>query len=393
MQRRAIRIGALVCLLAVGVGAAVVTWDVERRTRALDSRYQDLSSVVERLTSAITLIAAAQHTYIGSGQPDEIWLDRASVLIEQISNDTTALEARTQSGHSAAHLQAFAAALRTLAQADARAREHLGAGQALRAADVIFRESRDSVAALEAKLRELRYAETAAFAADRAALEQRSWWVLGGAGVLWAIGLVALARVPSSAQGQAERDTAAIPPHIAPPAAAAPPIDLGAAADLCTDISRLTDAASVPGLLARASQILDAPGVIVWMGAGEELFAAATHGYDANTVARLGPIARTADNATSAAWRTGELRDVAGDSGSNGALVAPMFGTDGCIGVVAAEVRNGREGDTATRAVTAMIAAQLSTVLLAWPAASSPAAPAEEPASPPAESERHAAAS
>ena len=46
---------------------------------------------------------------------------------------------------------------------------------------------------------------------------------------------------------------------------------------------------------------------------------------------------------------------------SNGAIVAPMFGPDTCIGVLAAEVRHGREQDASTRAVTMMVAAQLAT--------------------------------
>jgi hypothetical protein len=67
---------------------------------------------------------------------------------------------------------------------------------------------------------------------------------------------------------------------------------------------------------------------------------------------------------------------------SNGAVVAPMFGPDACIGVLAAEVRHGREDDTDTRAVTAMIAAQLATAVAAWPAASTaPAAAASTAAS------------
>ena len=57
-----------------------------------------------------------------------------------------------------------------------------------------------------------------------------------------------------------------------------------------------------------------------------------------------------------------------GDLVSNGAIVAPMFGPDRCVGVLAAEVRHGREQDAATQAVTIMIAAQLATVIGAWPA-------------------------
>jgi hypothetical protein len=85
---------------------------------------------------------------------------------------------------------------------------------------------------------------------------------------------------------------------------------------------------------------------------------------------RLGSIPREADNATADAWRTGEARTVAGDAMANGAIVAPMFGPDTCIGVLAAEVRHGREQDESTRAVTMMVAAQLAMVLGAGPAPS-----------------------
>ena len=66
---------------------------------------------------------------------------------------------------------------------------------------------------------------------------------------------------------------------IAPPATVPSPangwIDLSAAAAICTDISRVTSGDQVGVLLRRIASILDAPGVVVWMGAGEELFAAA----------------------------------------------------------------------------------------------------------------------
>src|SRR4030095_7183646 len=138
------------------------------------------------------------------------------------------------------------------------------------------------------------------------------------------------------------------------------------AADLCTAISRVTAEQALPDLLARAATLLDAAGVIVWMSAGEELFAVTAHGYDARMLARMGAISLSADNATAAAWRTGEVRTVAGDATTNGAIIAPLFGPTACIGVLTAEVRHGREGDASTRAVTAMLAAQLATAVAAW---------------------------
>ena len=86
----------------------------------------------------------------------------------------------------------------------------------------------------------------------------------------------------------------------------------------------------------------------------------------------MGAIARSADNAVAAAWRTCELRVVSGDANgaANGAIVAPMFGPDACIGVLAIETPPHRETDAAARAITEMFAAQLATTLAAWPAPS-----------------------
>jgi hypothetical protein len=157
----------------------------------------------------------------------------------------------------------------------------------------------------------------------------------------------------------------------APHAAAAPSsIDLAAAAKLTTEISTFTDQAELPGLLGRAAEVLDARGVVIWMGAGSELFAAAAHGYDPSVLQRIKPIARNADNATAAAWRTSQLRTVPAVPGGHGAIVAPMLGPGGCVGVFAAETRSGREQDEAAQSVATIVAAQLASVLAAWPAAS-----------------------
>ena len=389
MHRRAVRYAILLVLLALGIGATVETAGTQRRIQTLDREAREVSSRIDRINSAVTFIAAAQHTYIGSGQPDELSLNRVSVLVEQIASETAVLRTRIRAANSPSHLQRFADALAGLINADARARENLADGEALAAADIVFRESRDDVADMEAKLRELRYAETTAFEVEASLLEKRVWWVIGGLATLWALGLIALARVPAR--------EAVIPVPAAPSVEEAhvevdrppPPVstrvpDLLAAAALCTDISRLTDTEALPSILERTAGILEASGLILWMGAGEELFAVASHGYDVTTLSRLGSIGLHANNATAAAWRTGQVQVVPRDETAAGALVIPMFNTDGCAGALAIESRHGMESDPATRAVASMITAQLATVLPAWPAASNPSN---------RDSERHAAAS
>ena len=119
--------------------------------------------------------------------------------------------------------------------------------------------------------------------------------------------------------------------------------------------------------------MLDARGIIVWMGAGEELFPALSYGYDDRFVRQMGPIPRNAGNATAEAWRTGQMRTVAADVVSHGAIATPLTGIGGCVGVFAAEVRHGREEDPSTLAVAAIFAAQLAGIVPAWPAGSAAA--------------------
>jgi hypothetical protein len=264
------------------------------------------------------------------------------------------------------------AALSNVAATDARAREYLTQEQDLLASDVVFGEGRDAINAARSSAATIARSEGAAFVAEIAAGRQQAQIVAGVTAGLWVVGILLL--MPRTGTGTETAATLAeitrIPvPERVEPATPAPAIDLAAAADLCTALSRVITSAALPDMLARAAALIDAPGVIVWMGSGDELFAGMSHGYDPRSIRRLGAIPRDADNATAEAWRTGELRTVVGDMVSNGAIVAPMFGPDSCVGVLAAEVRNGREQDQATQAVTMMIAAQLATVIGAWPAA------------------------
>ena len=77
-------------------------------------------------------------------------------------------------------------------------------------------------------------------------------------------------------------------------------------------MGRLTNADDLPHLLQQAAAVSDASGAVIWMAAGEELFAAAAFGYPPQVIQKLGPINRSAINATAAAWRTSTLQAVTG---------------------------------------------------------------------------------
>ena len=83
------------------------------------------------------------------------------------------------------------------------------------------------------------------------------------------------------------------------------------------------------------------------------------HGYPCKMLAQLPAVARDADNATAAAFRAAQTCVVRGNDRFRGAVVVPMMTPDGCAGVLAVEVKNGREQTESVHALASLIAAQL----------------------------------
>jgi hypothetical protein len=373
MHRRSIRITLLTILLAGGVAAGLFLGHLDRRAADLRAADADVSARVARLTDALVDAAAAQHAYVTPGQGGEPWFERMSVLIRQLYDETSALSGQLHSDNAHATVEGLTAGIEALVASDTRVRENLRLGQALMAADVIFSDSRNTIDTMLGRLRELRAAEAQTLEAAHGSLTSQRWLALGATAVLWLGGLAFLVLRRSSRTADAAQAAVEIAPagDVAVESARTPAVDLTAAAALCVDLSRVTTAAALPDLLGRAAAILDAPGIILWMAAGEELFAVTAHGYPEQVLVKVGPLARRTDNATAAAWREGRMVTVAGAVTGNAAIVAPLFGPDNCIGVLAVEVRRGGDTDPAAQAVVTMFAAQLATIVSAWPAASS----------------------
>jgi hypothetical protein len=369
LQTRAARLTLIALLIAAGVAAAAFAWNAERRVQSIERERTAVDATTDRLLRAVASIAAAQQAYADHGQRDEASFTRVSGLLEEITVDAAELQRTAKAALSAVALRDFATALAAVRDADERAKASLMAGESLAAADALLDLARDPVETMGRSLRLVRNEESIHASTARATLTQRSWLTIAAVALIWVVGLFVLTPLP------APRVTSdAVPPAVPDAIVAEPPplspVDLTAVATLCAEISRLTSTANLPDLLRRAAAILDARGIVIWMGAGDELFAATASGYDPAVVSRLRPISRAADNATAAAWRTGEMRTVAANGNGHGAIVAPIAGPAGPVGVIAAEVRHRREDDAATRAAAAIIASQLATVLSAWPAAS-----------------------
>ena len=143
-------------------------------------------------------------------------------------------------------------------------------------------------------------------------------------------------------------------------------VDLSGAAQLCTDLARVRDTSELQGLLARAAGLLDASGIVVWMGGsgGTVLWPAFSHGYTPQTLSKMQALPREGRTPVSMAFRTGLMEIVPADDGSpSGAIVAPILTSTGCVGVMAVEIRHGAESSDAEQALAGIIAAQLATLV------------------------------
>ena len=370
MQKHTNRVVIAAVLIAAGVLGGFFVFDAHRRAGIAAATDDALAARIGRMITTAKDIASTQQAYVAPGQPDRPWLERGAMLLQQFGEDAAALRPLLQSTDAPAAIDQIERHFKSIVVIDGNARQDLQQAQNLLAADLIFSEARDTINALVDVLRHAEASEHAAFAAQRAALERQQWTTTGVVAALWIVGLIAL--VPTGSRGDANTAFVSTLSLHSPSnaSAAATTVDLGAAAGVCGALARTTDTAALRAVLGRAAEVLDAHGVIVWMGAGEQLFPALSHGYDERLLEQLGPIPRDAANATAESWRTAQMRTVTSDVVSNGAVVAPIAGASGCVGVFAAEMRHGREGDEGTRAVAAMIAAQLAAIVSAWPAAS-----------------------
>ena len=374
MRTRTARLVLLFFLLIVGASAAVFTAYQVRHVEDLGRAGHVLVGRVDQLAAASQKIGDAQQAYVISSGIDRPTPEQVPMLIAAVITASGELEPQLRSARAVTAIKMFLDSAHALERFEAQAQDHMQLGQELMAADVISVEARDALAAMNNALRDIRSAEDEVTETERVATLSEVWMAAGGAAIVWMFGLFLLVGVPRARPIPQPSSATTILPIAQSPKprdlTQSPSADFAAAADLCTAIARTTDANELAVLLTRVSTTLGASGVVVWMAAGDELIAASAHGYDARAFDLLGPIKRSAQNATAAAWRLGSMQVVPSDETSSGALVAPLLGIERCVGVLAVEVPRGRETDPAIQAMTRILAAQFAATLAPWPAAS-----------------------
>ncbi len=373
-------IAAIACLALAGAAVFAVTSEKQLTARRADVRAYALRA--RDAAGALSDLRAAQQAYVAAGQGIAYWMPKvtatsalASAAIAELRTTATSAAAKSAADQASQTLADFA-------EIDARAREYLKSNQELMAADVVFTEGGNAAAAAARHVEAARAAEEDAVDGESVASRRTEGAAAAGAAVLCALGLLAMVREPRMAEApagglgidravRAPQGAAAAPPiPVAREARAISPV-LATAASLCTDFGRARDVADVNQLLARAADVMDASGLVVWVGAAaapdnDRLRPALAHGYSPAAIAKMPPVPRSADNAAAAAYRTGALQIVLTRPGvSAGAVVAPLLAAEGCVGALAVEVRSGGEGSDSVQALAAIFAAQLAPMVSA----------------------------
>jgi hypothetical protein len=393
---------AVVAIAAAG-GAAYRAIDNERRLSSELTAAHTADLAGEVALTSLAELKAALHAYVVPGQGQPFWTQRAAMLLDKLRRAVLDMDSVA-----AANDASLTEALDTtdrLGAAEQRAREHLRNGQALLAADVIFTEVRDLLDALRIQLAQTRDQISARTRARESTARLEQLWLIGGAAAVLILGmllLVPVGREPSfpgpppdgeratSARGTIDESFAAANPPVTrtarggpetrpAPSAAAPvlaapvmTVDLPAAAAVCTDLARVADSNEIGGLLSRASSVLDAKGIILWISSNDrsELFPVASAGYDQRVISRIGSLAREATNLTADAFRQGNTRASAASIGMPCAVAIALAGPEGPVGVLSAELDGAEVGKTRI-ALAEIFAAQLATLIGSLPAAPS----------------------
>jgi hypothetical protein len=386
---------------------------------ALQHAFEDAANAetaADQIAEALLDLRASLHAYVAPGQGLPFWAKRAQTTIDMLRQNLMILDGAVApfGGSLAKSLDG----VDQLGAAERRARTYASRNEFQIAGDVIFTEGRDLLAAATSdtlvarnQLKQELERRSSSIRREQlliSAITLGAWIAIAGLLLLgeprilvkdpaeWRHELADALKKSATAHddsGELRRDLADLSAEASAKVEAAsdreggpvprqPGVALSAVqevSEICADLSALADPGALEGALARVNTLLDATGLIVWIGSndGSTLAPVATHGFDPKLVARIGKIARDSANLTAAAFRENTPKMSAPTESTAGALAVAMRSPSGPVGVLSLELKAGQLVDDAKLALATIIAAQLAT--LATPVASSESEVAHAP--------------
>jgi hypothetical protein len=384
MRSLAVRVTLLgVFAVAAGV-SAYLFWMGERRARDEARASRSFGDRILVASRDLVELRAGQQSYVAAGQGEEFWTSKVAGAFASLKEAVASLRTEATSLEAQSALDSASGSLQDFEAVDRRARDYTRSGAKLQAADLIFSDAFELTRATIASLDRARTAELQARDEVLRDTRQRQLFAVGAAAAAALLAIVLLVPrvektvvepisvVPRSQDrlipvglNDGDEGWTAARRATDPPLGRKSTVDVGAVATLCSDLARVVETRSLTGLLERTAVVLDAAGIVLWISDpdGRELTPIVTHGYLPPVVVRLGTIARDAQNATAAAFRTELMQTVRADAVSNGAIAAPLVTIAGAVGVLSAEMRHGGERDPEKLAAAGIVAAQLATLV------------------------------
>lgn len=387
----------LACVLAFA--AVVQDFRFDSSSRRDQTRALDIGREVAELRSTLADLRRGQTAYLATGQGPEFWTRRVADQISAIESGLGRLRNTLTTAEALAQVSNAEAALTSLVAIDKRAREALEGDQRFLASDIVFAEGQAPAQQLADALSAAGLAEMSALDAGSVRNSRVRLAMMAGALLLVIIAGVVIGQsgtrpvAPASAAQAMAQMLRELPPPVknpltpavpqpvvqVPPKPVAPPatvVDLTEAAELCVDLARVMDARDVPTLLSRSAKTLNASGVVVWVvtADGARLQPALAHGYSSKVVAKLGSLEVAGDNMTSVCFRTMKPQSMSGigQPGATSAIAVPLITTDGCHGVMAAELQVIKPASESI-ALARILAAQFATMIRPESVAEAPA--------------------
>jgi hypothetical protein len=399
MTRLPVRLMLLVVCIGAMSYAAYQTWSSERQARLIESSAHRFDATARATTVGVAELRAAQQAYVAAGQGEDFWFARVSAIVKDINDRIGSMKSAATAPGATTALDDATGALQDFEQMDKRARDYARGRQVTLASDLVFTDgfdlTRKAADAIERSVTaELTSQDAAVGVAQGRRSRARGRGAGRSAGPRAAVAGRARERVlqgrrPGRA-GSPDRETGR---HSAEAQGSAQAQGYGSRqrrsgsrrfpgrgltqARPC----RASRRSRRHGFIVRRSRarrrhrhcprcssaaaIIEASGIVPWIADpdGRELAPILVHGVSPQLATRLGNIRRDAANVTASAYRTGLLQTVKGDGISSGALAAPLVTAGGCVGVMAAELKNSGEQEDSLLAAATIIASQLATLV------------------------------
>ena len=379
MTSLSVRLTLLVaCVAAIGY-AAVLTWSSERHIRLTGDSSRQFNAAARAISLGVAELRAAQQSYVAVGQGEDFWFARVAAIVADLHEKLPTLKSLATAPAAVIAIDDASGALQDFEQMDRRARDYARNSQLTLASDLVFTDGLDLTRKAGESIERALTAELTSRDALVGGLRRKEVAALAGAAALATLGLLLLLprgrtrdeeHVPPVATAALEALDDLEDPGIVkePPVPVLPvrsSVDLGGLAALCVELAKIQETRALPALLERAAGILHASGVVLWIADpdGRELSPIVVHGYSAQLAMRFGTIGRDAGNVTALAYRTGLLQTMKSDAVSNGAVAAPLVTGGGCVGVMAAEMKDGGEQQEVLLAAATIVASQLATLV------------------------------